>query len=692
MHNLDHISITPPKTRAFAATLCLVFSGITGFAQAEVSVKVVDELFYPADSMLAYTEFELSGEPLAEALGLDLDVLDPNALAQPTEFDYTAGIESYEYSEEAMYALNYQSKMGPHLVNGLRNQARGGELANLGQRFAELAASVEYPLEEIPLNLYPISLPYRAGLPYFEQTVDTTTVNSDQFERLEKGKVEQVKTEIPAYYRDYATLGWRESGMIRELEPAAIGGILLKEVMWSQDFLGGMHKVEGDEEVEAESPTMDQSGKYALGVSAVDGLNGVILTELSLEKMQWLQEKLAYDGKTLGAKLSPHYEARTPVWFPHRVAVKESTRLGVKKADNLTVLDRRSLLRDTWMLLWPLSEYLAFTDQRTANTTQNLAFKAVFDGSPFAATAPLNTDTNPANDVAGTDGFSLANTLSRVVFQNLRALHIDPASGMLVTEWDGQAGKRINTFDLAYSIVALGVFQKAQDALPVGYASAEFNATGLATELGKQAKGLLIQQSDLLLKHFQGKNGLIFGGAQVDNTGTPVMNKEQPMETQFAVIRALGTAFAATQNNSYRTAARAIWLALEQQLFDPAIGTWADQKGLPTSHTAYTAAAISGGLRTAMLQLRNEGAEKQPELELAHLVKRYNQWFNTVINGPRTNEGMQRSEWLGDSGEHIIAGEGVDTDKDQVPQIASIDGKQGVAMVMSGSVLVKDSR
>ena len=99
----------------------------------------------------------------------------------------------------------------------------------LGQRFAELAASVEYPLEEIPLNLYPISLPYRAGLPYFEQTVDTT-VNSDQFERLEKGKVEQVKTEIPAYYRDYATFVGG-TGMIRELEPAAIGGILLKEVM-----------------------------------------------------------------------------------------------------------------------------------------------------------------------------------------------------------------------------------------------------------------------------------------------------------------------------------------------------------------------------------------------------------------------------------------------------------------------------
>lgn len=64
--------------------------------------------------MLAYTEFELSGEPLAEALGLDLDVLDANRADEPTPFDFAAGIESYEYSEEAMYALNYQSGMGPH--------------------------------------------------------------------------------------------------------------------------------------------------------------------------------------------------------------------------------------------------------------------------------------------------------------------------------------------------------------------------------------------------------------------------------------------------------------------------------------------------------------------------------------------------------------------------------------------------
>jgi len=69
---------------------------------SNTKTEVINKKFITAGAMLAYTEFELSGEPMAEGLGVDLDTLDPNAINQPTEFDYTASIESYEYSEEAM--------------------------------------------------------------------------------------------------------------------------------------------------------------------------------------------------------------------------------------------------------------------------------------------------------------------------------------------------------------------------------------------------------------------------------------------------------------------------------------------------------------------------------------------------------------------------------------------------------------
>ena len=193
-----------PKTRLSTALSAIL---VCSTAQADgIQVEVVDKLFRPAGSMLAYTEFELSGEPLAESLGLDLDILDPDQLNHPTAFDYSAGIESYEYSEEAMYALNYQSKMGPHLANGPLNTARGGDMNGLGARFLELAKAVAFPAEEIPLNLYPISLPYEAGLPEFSSAVDTSSVSSDEIEYLDaSGKSGTQTTQTPAYFRDYAS-------------------------------------------------------------------------------------------------------------------------------------------------------------------------------------------------------------------------------------------------------------------------------------------------------------------------------------------------------------------------------------------------------------------------------------------------------------------------------------------------------
>ena len=120
--------------------------------------KVLDKRFNTAGAMLAYTEFELSGEPMVEGLGLDLDTLDPNAINEPTKFDYTAGIESYEYSEEAMYALNYQSKMGPHLVNGLLNAKRGGNMQSLAKRFMKFAKVTGNDYSILPINMHPTAL------------------------------------------------------------------------------------------------------------------------------------------------------------------------------------------------------------------------------------------------------------------------------------------------------------------------------------------------------------------------------------------------------------------------------------------------------------------------------------------------------------------------------------------------------
>ena len=678
--------ITLQRAIQMASAYSLVLMTVSSFSQAAPSftTKVIDNTFITSANMLAYTEFELSGEPLAEALGLDLDILDPFEKDQPTLFDYVTGIESYEYSEEAMYALNYQSQLGPHLVNGPQNTQRGGTLKSLEKRMASLAKSVAYPVTDIAKNIYPISIPYRSASPEFNQPVNTKIMGQEEIEIFNNaGELENIVAQIPAFQHDYKTLAWDKKKQERIIEPAAIGGILLKEVMWSQDFLGGMHVISNDEEVEASSSTMDKDGKHALGVSASDGMNGVILTELSLDKMLYLQEQLAFDGHTLGANINPQYNAKkNPIWFPHAIEVNEATKNNRNAIGKLTVKDASSTLRDTWMLLWPLSEYFAYSDQRSANTNQNPAFSATFDGQPFASAPTANTDNNPKNNIALNDGFSLASNLSNMMFKNIDALHFNNKHQTFVDIFNGKQGNHVTTYDVAYTIVALSIYQRAQDALPVGYASGDSGNLHLNTPQGKRALELINFQAQFIINNLLAKNGLVSDGVTLNGK----QDSGQSLDAQFSAIRGLSAAFVATKNEAFRAAARQLYINIDKQLFNKNLGTWAiNHKGV---YTPWTAAAIASAMREIMLHLKNNEAENNPTLELASLVERYGSWFRAVINGPSITQGMQLSEALSDTGELMINGKSGDSDQDNVTNVTQAGGQYGQANVLAAKVII----
>ncbi len=656
----------------------------TGIQAAEVSV--LDKTLNPASNFLAYTEFELSGEPLAEALGLDLDILDPMEANAPTAFDFLAGIESYEFSEEAMYALNYQSQMGIHLANGPLNQKRGGSLTALTKRINKMAKAVGLDNKELAANMYLLSMPYLSGKPEFINKPDVTTSPGESLKiKTNQGNVKTVTTLVPAYSKDYKSLAWNTASFDRTLNPAAIGGIFLKEVMWSQDFLGGMHVTQSDEEVEAKSDKMDQDGKHSLGVSAADGMNGMILTEMSIDKLLIMQQQLGFNGKKLGVKFAPDYDpAKGPVWFANKVSVKQGDKNGVNSIKSLKVTNATSTLRDSWQMLWPVSEFFAFTDQRLANTAQNPAMLAVFDGSPFAAAPKVNIDNDSNNDIIANDAFSLANNVSNLVFKNISSLHFNKQNGTFITEYkNSKQGNQVNTYDAAYTIVALSIYQRAKDALPVGYASADSGAVNLKTRAGKQALSMIKAQADFILKQLVNDKGLVADGLTLGKTLK--IASDTSLETQFATIRGLVAAFLATNDEKYKQAARKIYLSVEKHMFDKKIDTWATVPGKATIHTPYTEAAISGGLREAILHLKNEEGENVPSLEVQALTDRYVSWFTTVIKG-----GMQLAEPLGDTGEVQTKGrQSTDTDEDGIHQIIAAGGQFGTAPTMANKARVK---
>jgi len=666
-------------------------------------VTVQETRFDTAANFLAYTEFELSGEPLAEGLGLDLDVLHPDAHLHPMPFDYHAGIESYEYSESAMYALNYQSRMGTALLNGPRHRQRLAEGKTfaaqpaLQQRIESFAQATGMPAAEIPQNLYLLSLPYASGSPALNLTkLDTRPVGAPQ--RIPvidaHGKRQERTVVTPTYQQDFRTLNWNEKTFDYVINPAAMAGMLLKEVMWAQDFMGGMHDAETDEEVDAQSSTQDQHGGYKLGVSAADGFNGLVLTEQALDKLTWLQQGMGFDGQRLGVTIPTEYDpAKTPIWFPHKIVNSPVEENGGSALGKLSVEQAHSDLRDTWMLLWAVSEFFAFSDQRDGNPQPNLGFRAVFDGTPFANAPKHNTQVNDKGFSLASDGFSMSRNLSNLLFKNLNTLHFNANHKTLVDTYSPTAkssATAVSVFDASYALVALSIYQRAQDALPVGYASGG-DSQGLSTAQGQQALALIRAQADFLTQQAFNQQHLLVQSINLNSKHKTSVSTQGDLATQFAGVRGLLSAAQAMHSaqdaeraTRYRQAARNLYLAIEQHLFDPKVNTWVEQKGRVTVHTPWTAAAISGGLRSVMLQLANTGEEKtaEPALSLKRLAQRYNAWFDGVING-----GAQLAEMDTDTGEHMLLdGTNIDSDGDGVPSV-----RAGYAPVMAASVTVAPS-
>lgn len=665
------------------ATALLISAGCTQKSAVQEEKKssgykapVTDYTFDTAGNMFAYAEFELSGEPLAESLGLDLDLLDAKEVNKPTEFDYIAGIESYEYSEEAMYEVVEKSGLGLHLLNGpvveqMAKEAGKQSPELLEDRFYALADSVGYPKEEIFRNMYPTFIEYSSGDPHYTQKLDTSVYAKNED-----------KTYVPVYQVDFKTLRWDRDKMSKALTPSAYGGAFLKQALWAGDFLGGFHTVDKDEELEATSSTQDSDPNVRLGVSSADGFQGVVLTEEIWNKLAYIRDGLFYNSSTkqltsgTGSKYNP---SEGLVYLPHEVKVTEE-RAEAANASKLEVTDARSLLRDQWLMLWPSSEFYGMTDQRPENSSVNPAFRAAFDGAPFAAAAKENIDSTSSNDVKASDPYSVNRDVLLQVFKNLEAMHFNKEIGAFVSSHDGvKQGDYIDTFDAGYTLEALRIFERAIDGLPVGYASGE-DAQGLQTEEGKLALEMMKKQADFMIANMMTKSGLIANGFTI---GKGQDEKAATLEAQLGAIRGLTAVYLATKDEKYREAARNLYNAVDTQMWNKDLHVYETTKG-EMKYTPFTAGGLSATLRLALLNLGNEESDKEqyPSLEKDTVISRYVDFYNKVIDGPSLKEGMQASEFW-DTGDFYKEGDkSGNTDGDTVPQLQAGHGKYGIAPVL----------
>jgi hypothetical protein len=646
-------------------------------SSVNIKVPVTDYTFDTAGNMFAYSEFELSGEPLVEGLGLDLDVLDVRKLNKPTEFDYIAGVESYEYSEEAMYEVTEKSGLGLHLIHGPITAQYAKEVNKpnheaLADRFYELADSVGYPHEEIFRNMFPTMIEYASGDPHYIQKVNTEVYaeNDD-------------KTYVPVYQVDFASLRWDRSKMDKILNPSAYGAVFLKQALWAGDFLGGFHKVDNDEELEAQTPNDDKDGNIALGVSSADGMQGMILTEQIWNKLNFVRNHLFYNVKQqalVKAEGSKYDPAKGFVYLPHKIKVVENGDELAPNAKELVVEDARSILQDQWLMLWPASEFFGMTDQRPNNKNQNPAFLAVFDGAPYPSAVKENIDDNPNNDVVSNDPYSVNRDVLLQVFRNIDMMHFNNEIGAFVEEHNGTAqGKRVDTFQAGYTMEALRIFQRALDGLPVGYASGE-EAQGLNTAEGKRALELIKKQADFIIEQLLREDGLVANGYIV---GEGPEQSEPTLKAQLGAIRGLTAAFLATKNEKYRDAARAIYQKMDEHFWDQELHVYKTGKD-EMKYDPFLAGALSAVFRISINNLNNVESDKETlsALERETIISRYVDFYNNIIDGPSLEEGMQASEFWDTGDAYVIGDESENTDGDHVPQVQAGHGTYGIAPIL----------
>ena len=138
--------------------------------------------------MLLDNEINESGEPFAEALGYNLDNLDPMILNQPDSVSYTPGIENYEYSRYQLGTVVSRSGIGLHMMwapvimqkaamepAGFDGSFTGGkangfneddELVKNMMHFAMLANGTP------PQHPWPQFAEFRSGNPHLPQAID----------------------------------------------------------------------------------------------------------------------------------------------------------------------------------------------------------------------------------------------------------------------------------------------------------------------------------------------------------------------------------------------------------------------------------------------------------------------------------------------------------------------------------------
>ncbi len=345
-----------------------------------------------------------------------------------------------------------------------------------------------------------------------------------------------------------------------------------------------------------------------------------MLTAQAINKVKNIITNLAYDGTNLGMVDPMTYDPMTGTkYFPHLIAVQETQVAGgmlPPKPNGYTVIDASSYLFDQVSLIWGTLNFKNMMDPNNSSDSPHLAYHSVFDGNPFPADMMVTGMPGP---------FDLMKGASKVIFQNLMAMHFNSDVGSFADTADLTGGavnrsNTISTFNAGYSLVVLKLLVE------------EFAGTPLE-QMGTDA---LQAQANFLLNNLQDANGGFFNSFTI---GSGASTDAKIALAQAGAIRGFYSAYQDTADANYLAAANEAYDFLVDNFYD------SDQHGFHTTqdialatYTPKTVAALSGALREARLV-----GDKTEATEI------YVNFWNKVVNKMQLAEGEATGETGNDS-------------------------------------------
>jgi hypothetical protein len=508
-----------------------------------LDVSAVDPTFTTRDHFIASVEMQISGEPLAEAMGRDLggysrdfvcqlSDCSPSIYYDPALNDgvvggpngridlpgFASAVESYEYSKQPMNNVAFESGAGTSLAFGpvLNPTGLTGTDALQGLRtwVQRVAVEANTTTRDVsagvtPANplgwpgFWPTLQPFTQWDPTIQPSNASTgcTISSDDDPGASGALL------CDDYECDYTTLNLpdRTAQVSMMISPGSSGWAGWKEALWTLNYLQVMHDsnenpvntvpddqlalvgAAGNTILGSGGPgAMTVAGTF-LGSSDIEGFQAAnFLQILDNQAQQWLTALSTTDGKTLGGFSSVAdalgYSDQSPLrWFPETIAVTETQDdSGFPRPAGYSVVSPDSDLLDLAGLLGAFSSIYSLTDQANTQVGGSQPALAYFDGDPF----PVQNQT----PMGAATLHDRALAVMRVAIVNMDRLHVDPGTGVFVDEVSlaGGAvsrGTSLSTDTAAYALLSLRTARRALDSFLVLYSNTRPDIEGVPCPL-----------------------------------------------------------------------------------------------------------------------------------------------------------------------------------------------------------------